>query len=74
MNLSFANAKQPYLEADRPIGKSLSRGRERKGNSPVDYFSEQPGGTARDLGIGPRRQGNVRWEEVSQAAQPSGSQ
>ena len=52
MNLSFAGAKQPYLEADRPIGKSLSRGRERKGNSPVDYFSEQPGGTARDLGIG----------------------
>ena len=50
--LSFAIAKQPYLEADRPIGKSLSRCRERKGNSPVDYFSEQPGGTARDLGIG----------------------
>ena len=51
-NLSFASAQQPYLQADRPIGKSLSRGRERKGNSPVDYFSEQPGGTARDLGIG----------------------
>ena len=29
-NLSFASAKQPCLEADRPIGKSLSRGRERK--------------------------------------------
>ena len=27
MNLSFAGAKQPYLEADRPIGKSLSRGK-----------------------------------------------
>ena len=25
--LSFAIAKQPYLEADRPIGKSLSRGK-----------------------------------------------
>ena len=52
MNLSFASAKQPYLEADTPIGKYLSRRRERKRNSPVDYFSEQPGGTARDLGIG----------------------
>ena len=27
LNLSFAIAKQPYLEADRPIGKSLSRGK-----------------------------------------------
>ena len=26
-NLSFASAKQPYLEAERPIGKSLSRGK-----------------------------------------------
>ena len=25
--LSFAIAKQPYLEADRPLGKSLSRGK-----------------------------------------------
>ena len=29
-NLSFASAKRPCLEADRPIGKSLPRGRERK--------------------------------------------
>ena len=26
-DLSFASAKQPYLEAERPIGKSLSRGK-----------------------------------------------
>ena len=52
MNLSFANAKLPYLETFRSI------------------VSPFPGG--RDLGIGPRRKGNVRWEEVSQAAQPSG--